>query len=239
MKNKYFASILAMLTLYGCSSNNLNGDYKFDKDSRLKNENIEFQKNVSEQAQSSLEFLTKWGDGEHVYNLYNFRDIEIHESFQKSDLLEEWFEDDIREQGYDFLDIGYNRAGDPYALWVYPELTGEPPVVLLDSDGDVELLAPSLIDFLCLLTDENTIKGKTEINKTIWYKIYKYQYEEISEESDIFKSSDEVATKIIKEINQLRSEISIIQECRSEEIIIKDFSRHPNFEKWFKENFSL
>ena len=195
--------------------------------------------NISAKTQSSLELLTKWGDGEQTYNLYKFRDMELHGSFEECELVDEWFGDGIRENGYDFLEFGYNRAGDPYALWFYPELVGEPPVVLLDSDGDVKLLAPSLTDFLCLLTDEQAITGNIESEKTVWYNIPNYQYKEISEENNDFESPDEVTTKVIKEINELRSEISKIQECHNVSDIIKDFDRHPNFEKWFGENFAL
>lgn len=194
---------------------------------------------ISTATRSSLELLTKWGDGEQIYNLYKFRDMELHGSFEECELVEEWFEDGIRDKGYDFLEFGYNRAGDPFALWVYPELTGEPPVVLLDSDGEVELLAPSLTDFLCLLTDEQSITGKIDNDKIIWYNIPNYQYKEISEENDYFKNSEEVATKVIEEIYILRSEISKIQECHSVLDIIKKFDHHPDFKKWFEENFAL
>ena len=195
--------------------------------------------NISIKTQSSLELLTRWGEGEQVYSLYNFRDMELHGSFEKCDLAEEWFGDSFRENGYDFLEFGYTRAGDLFALWIYPELKGEPPVVLLDSDGEVELLAPSLTDFLCLLTDEQSISSEVEDGRTSWYKIYKHQYKEISDENVFFENSEKVEIKIKLEMKSLRSKISKIQECRSVSNIIKDFKRHPNFKKWFEDNFVL
>jgi len=150
-------------------------------------------------AQPTLDLLVKWGDGDYTYNLYDVRDIELHRTFQKCDLVEQWFAKDLREQGYDFLEFGYTRAGDPYTVWMYPGLIGEPPVVLLDSDGDVKLLAPSLVDFLCLLTDPEAIKGNIEDDKAGWYSILNYQYRDILGKSDYYENVNDVANTVMKE----------------------------------------
>jgi hypothetical protein len=189
---------------------------------------------ISSKTQVLLKLLTKWGDGNQIYNLYNFRDMELHGSFEKCDRIEGWFDKDFNEKGYDFLEFGYTRAGDPYALWIYPQLQGEAPVVLLDGDGEVELLAPSLGDFLCLLTDEQAIFSEIEDDKISWYTIYNYKYNEIVDKYDNFKSAEEVKTKFKEEMRLLRSEVAKIYDCRSASNIIKDFDRHPNFKKWFE-----
>lgn len=180
---------------------------------------------ISKKTQSSLELLTKWGNENYTYtytySLYDFRDMELHGSFEECEIVEEWFEEDLRENGYDFLEFAYNKAGDPFALWIYPELEGEPPVVMLDSDGDVELLAPSLRDFVYLLTNEDALFGDNEDDKLAWYKIYSFE-------------SEEVKAKIKEEMKILNLELLKDDEA-SMEVVLKDFERHPNFKDWFEE----
>ena len=188
---------------------------------------------LSEKTQKALGRLTMWENGSYLYNLYQLKDIELHGSFEECEIVEEWFEEDFRAKGNDFLEFGYNRAGDPYALWIYPELKGEPAVVLLDSDGEVEMLAPSLNDYLCLLTNYECITGQIDNDKIHGYEIYKFDMEDLI--NDDFKDLEAVK-------NKLKEEIALInkhQECRSVSEIIKDFDRHPNFKEWFDERFAL
>jgi len=187
-------------------------------------------------TQSLLGNLSMWDRGEYFYSLYDIRDMEVHDGFIACDFVDEWFGDDFREKGYDFLEFGYNRAGDPFALWIYPELQGEPPVVRLDSDGEVELLAPSFGDFMCLLTDMECTMGDEENENVLWYGIYRYNYIDIVDEDNDFENEDEVQEKIKEEITLLRKKISKKHTCRPIKEIIKDFDRHPNFKKWFEEN---
>jgi len=177
---------------------------------------------LTDKTKACNEILTKWADGSQVYSLYEHKDMEFHGSFIECEIVEEWFGEDFREKGYDFLEFAYTRSGDPYALWIYPELKGEPPVVLLDSDGEIELLAPSLGDFLCLLTDLDCVSGKIDDENLSWYNIY------------------ETVTETMKqEMESLREEISKVEACRPLSEIVTDFNLHPNFKVWFEENFEL
>ncbi len=190
---------------------------------------------LSTETSSALDILKQWNESDTIYSLDEFRDLEMHDRLVKCELMEEWFDHKVKEEGYDFLEFGYNRAGDPYALWIYPGLKGEPPVVFLDGDGEVAMLAPSLGDFLYLLTDKDCCEGKIDNQKLSWYTIYKFQYKERVEDDHRFATIDDVKAAFNIALEDLRKQISTRISPRSTTEIIEAFNRHPDFAQWFEQ----
>ena len=119
---------------------------------------------------------------------------------------------------------------------MYPELKGEPAVVFLDGDGDVELLAPSMGEFLALLTNEDVLLGNVEDDVLYWYELYTCQYDDIVEENEEFEDTDEVEDAIKKEIKTLNAKVKKAYNYPELLNIIENYNRHPDFKKWFDQN---
>jgi len=67
--------------------------------------------------------------------------------------LGNWFGSDRwAADGTEFLQFGLDGTGGMYLLWGYPDLEGEPPVVILGSEGGAGLIATSLAELTELMT---------------------------------------------------------------------------------------
>lgn len=107
--------------------------------------------NLSTKTQQILAFLQEWSDEEHIYNLMDFHSMEIYGLEKETDFLEKMWDIDLSPYFKDgFYAFSTEGDGTLFAFWVYPELQGEPPIVVLPSHGEeVTLLAENLNDLVC------------------------------------------------------------------------------------------
>ena len=132
---------------------------------------------------------------------------------------DDWFQNDLTPYFEDcFLEFA-GKDGNLFCLWYYPDLVGEPPVVLIGQDGISCTVAPSLKDFICLnLMDIEPYYFETK-PKDIWGEL----------DLEYFK---EELPKTYNDIINLRKVANEIIECDDYEQIMKRFKNHPKFHKW-------
>ena len=120
---------------------------------------------ISEQAQDTLSILQKWHKEKHIYDLFKIEEMEVFPSFQddtENIIMSDWLcKSDIFpisnakklnfENREDTFFVFSETDIDMYALWVYPELLGEPPVLKFSDGGDIEVIASSMAEFVCRL----------------------------------------------------------------------------------------
>jgi hypothetical protein len=106
---------------------------------------------LSTKTQSILTFLQAWSDEEHIYDLIDFHSMEIYGLEKETDFLKRMWDVDLSPYFKDeFYAFSTEGDGTVFAFWVYPELQGEPPIVVLPSHGEeVTLLAANLNDLVC------------------------------------------------------------------------------------------
>jgi len=189
---------------------------------------------ASEKAIEILNLLNEWEKKEELYNL-ELQEFELYDEFEELEYLDEWFGFDYKSQYEDrFLAFANDGTGGELALWFYPDLTGEPPVIFTGSEGETNLIAGSLEDFVCLLTRGKLLNaGDTEEDRTpesLWYNIYKLQLEELAEDNEV--TTEEAKTLLHKSAETFKQFIHNAVNCRDEIAIFKDNSKHPDFIKW-------
>ena len=103
---------------------------------------------LSVQTQKAYQFLKNWKKKKSVLDLQRLLDFEINSKLERVG-FEHYFSYNLspflKDQFYAFAVDG---SGGYYAFWVTAEATEEYPVVLIDSEGEHDYLAPSLWQFI-------------------------------------------------------------------------------------------
>jgi len=136
-----------------------------------------------------------------------------------------WFENDLSPYFKDrFIEFGKEGDGSSFCLWYYPGLVGEPPVVHMGTDPVFCTMAPSLEDFICLLTScLEAPDGYSTKPKEIWEKrVVDMEYLE------------EYIPDIYEDMTAYRKVIGNKIKCSKYKDIMKRFKEHPKFHKWVK-----
>ena len=103
---------------------------------------------ISSSTQESLDFLQNICDEGIVswpidYETNNANDRELAQTFGF------WFGGDKwSKHGDTFAQFGQDGTGSMFLLWFYPNLTGEPPVVFMGSEGETCIVASNINDFI-------------------------------------------------------------------------------------------
>ncbi|HIQ15388.1 MAG TPA: hypothetical protein EYH38_07455 [Leucothrix sp.] len=126
--------------------------------------------NISKKTEKAFQILRDWDSKKYEYDqrflFFYLNDImEIPENFtdDEDDLLgwlTDWHDENIvikdcDEKGHSLMTFS-SKDGSYHALWAYPGLIGEPPVVFFESGYPARIVASSLEEFVCRL-------GKSEI----------------------------------------------------------------------------
>jgi len=119
-------------------------------------------------------------------------------------------------------------------LWFYPDLKGEAPVVYLGDEGETNLLAASMQDFVCLLArGKNVNLTETDQDRNIeniWTTIYNWKIEDLAEAYQI--STKKAQKDLNKHIAIFQKEVNANFTCRTEKELFANVKTHPDFVKW-------
>lgn len=138
------------------------------------------------------------------YEAYECTDDELAETFGHWFGGTKW-----KSDGDSFVQFGQDGTGSMFLLWFYPNLTGEPPVVFLGSEGEAHLVAPNLESFIMqmgsgkMFFDGHWLEHDENENEFNW---------------DLLKARTEALVgPIVKDPEKIRDE---------------GLSSHPNFPDW-------
>ena len=180
--------------------------------------------NLSTKAQLALQILENWESRDTVFNfekIYGAAYFHTPRVIDHTYLmnLEDNLKATINKQFYEIAETG---DGGAYALWHYPELEGEPPVIYFETDGNIEMVAPSLEAFAVMFSlDEYLDEFYVDFED-----IYEYYNLEDEEEAERL---------FTKEFKQYQKRISSLFEVKSSEAYRIEMNRHKNFKDWYKE----
>jgi hypothetical protein len=112
-------------------------------------------------AAQILQFLNQWQDEKHLYDLEQIHSMEFYGGEYLDVLRNGYFgEGDLTSYFKDrFWGFAVDGAGGDYALWYYPGLDKEPPVVFIGSEGEMEMLAANMEDFLNRIINDITFRA--------------------------------------------------------------------------------
>jgi len=168
---------------------------------------IEVELKASDNLKDILKLLYEWKEAGEI----DLPDMKLSDSFGAYNYLNEWFGFNFKSNYKDrFLQFGCMSPG-ALALWFYPELKEEPPVVYLGDESKVEILASSLEDFASLLTQGKSLDLEN--------------YNENRTPKDIWKNQDTSTTQFKKLVSEKIT-------CRDENSIFEAINKHPNFIEW-------
>ncbi len=188
---------------------------------------------ASKNSIETLRLLYEWEKKNEPYNI-QLHNIELYEDFEQIDFLNDWFGFDFDSQYQDrFLAFGDDGTGGSIALWFYPGLNSQPPIVFVGSEGQTNFIANSMEDFACKLTtgkvlNPNSIDdGRTA--KTIWSDINKWQIEDLAAKHQI--SAKKATKRLDKSISKFKNFVHKKILC-NEIVSITKTAKHPDFIKW-------
>ena len=102
------------------------------------------------------------------------------EEFEEAELIDAWFDaqldEEMSDEDYDmlensFLSFASTEEGGEYYLWKYDEIsTDEAPVIFLGSSGEYDMVAPSLNDFICMLSHGYSFSADSESLRVTWHE---------------------------------------------------------------------
>ncbi|PRQ03474.1 hypothetical protein ENSA5_15040 [Enhygromyxa salina] len=148
-------------------------------------------------------------------------DLEILEAPSEAvaaETMDAWFDGaNWRATGHRVVAFAQDGTGGQFGLWHYPELDGEPPVVLLGSEGSAAVLADSLLDFV-----RQTCAGMQ------WYP-FEGEWNPIDE--DEIDEDDEYALDLAGLRARADAELGPWTET-SEAMMKRGVERHPDFKAW-------
>ncbi len=193
----------------------------------------------SQEDIQALEILSEWAAGRHFYNPYLLHDLEMMDTLDPWEDMDAWFHTVVKGRVPDkFLQFAADGTGGAYALWFYPGLRGPAPVVFFGSEGETNVLAPSLRDFVCLIASGKILYANwTEEGRTpedLWSLNITDDYlEDIMSEQKCSKAS---AKKLVAEdIISYQKRVSKYFSCRPFDTIMKDSLYVRDFVKWTEE----
>ncbi len=193
---------------------------------------------LSTKASKALQILQNWED---YYNIYNFDSLQHIQGFQNPELADCCYlmnaDEDIKKIiNTQFYEIATTGEGGTYALWNYPELKGEPPIVFFGSDGHYSMIAPSLEAFVGLLTMNLFLFPEIDNSTTpVWQKWRKWHpdLEEIKEDYG-FETVEEAKEELLKKIQELKTIVENHFELKTFEDYMSDMNQHKNFRDWYE-----
>ncbi len=193
---------------------------------------------LSTKASKALQILQNWEDD---YNIYNFDSLQNIQGFQTPKLADCCYlmnaDEDVKEIiNTQFYEIATTGEGGTYALWNYPELQGEPPVVFFGSDGHYSMIAPSLEALAGLFTMNLFLFPEVENDTTpVWQKWRKWHpdLEEIKEDYG-FETVEEAKEELLKKIQELKTIMESHFELKTFEDYMWDMNQHKNFRDWYE-----
>jgi len=156
-----------------------------------------------------LNILNQWNSDLGKKGLL-LHDMNFDEKFTEFKKTNEWFEIDRKYLEKDkFYQFATDKDGASYYLWFYPELSGEPPVVVINmSDYSADSVTENIEDLVCSLIKGETLSG----GKTYNHKSEKFL------EVETYKKN------ILKELN-----------CAKKIEVWSGLHQHPKFEEWLEE----
>lgn len=178
---------------------------------------------LSTKAQLALQLLENW---ENKNTVYNFEKIYGAGYFHEPRItnciylmnLEDDFKAVINKQFYEIAETG---DGGTYALWNYPELQSEPPVIYFETDGDFKMVAPSLEAFASMFSLDEYLEEAYVSFEDI------YEYYDLEDE-------EEAERLFIKAFKQYQKKISSLFDVKTLEEYRIEMNQHKNFKDWYK-----
>ena len=155
----------------------------------------------------ALAMLNKWNDEMIKKNLVS-HDMQFDKSFVEFKDINIWFNTDSKIDEKDrFYKLATDSSGAIFYLWFYPELKGEPPVVVITlSDGSADNVTDNMTDFSCSFILGETLSGENLYN---------------------LKPSN------IVKIKQYKTEMLNTLNCTSKtKSQVWDSIKHPKFNEW-------
>jgi hypothetical protein len=133
-----------------------------------------------------LKFLKQWQDDKHLYDFQYIHSMEFHDGEWLTILNDTYFgEKDLTPYFKDrFWSFAVDGGGGEYALWFYPGLDKEAPVVFFGSEGEMEMLAASMEEFLNRIVNDITFCGGWSYDDTSPKEIQEHlenQYDDLAE----------------------------------------------------------
>lgn len=129
--------------------------------------------------------------------LLRFCDIQIYGEIEKIDHFE-WFPEEDAETISTHInalyEIGNDGGGGYFALWFYPGMTKEPPVIFSDGHGEFSFLAPTFSDYLLSLPknhEDATPLSLKEKLKKLKVKINSKSSTELEKDLDELREDEE------------------------------------------------
>jgi len=151
-------------------------------------------------------------------------DLEVHPAPSEATAartMDAWFDGlDWRSTGHRVEAFAQDGTGGLFGLWRYPGLEGDPPVVLLGSEGSAALLADSLLDFV-----RQTCAGMQ------WYP---FEAEWSPIDDDEIDDEDEDALDLVALRARADAQLGPWAET-SEAMMKRGLGRHPDFKAWVEE----
>ena len=195
---------------------------------------------LSSKTKEILDFLTKWQNEKRIFDLEYGNSMYFCECEEEDvDIIANgYFGCDLSKYFQDkFYGFGIDGAGGYYALWFYPNLDREPPVVMLDSEGQLEILASNTEEFLSRLVNNIFFWDNKNYNEE--YEETENKYDDLidayEETFDKEVSEEEFIVLIEEERKILFDRASEFIEIKPDDEILKNFNLHPDIKKWVDE----
>ena len=106
--------------------------------------------------------------------------------FQEAEMIDAWFDaqidDEMSDEDYemlenDFLSFASTEEGGEYYLWKYDKISNdEAPIIFLGSSGEYDMVAPSLNDFICMLSHGYYFRADGESLRVTWHEERNEEY---------------------------------------------------------------
>ena len=193
---------------------------------------------LSTKAEKALQILQDW---EGKYNIYNFDKLQTIQGFQKPTVADCCYLMKVKDAtkkiiNTQFFEIATTGEGGTYALWEYPELEGEPPVVFFGSDGHYAMIAPSMEAFAGLFALNKFLFPEIDNNKTSVWQEWRKWHPDLEElkASYTLNSAEEANDELQKKIDQYKKTYTGSFELKTFEAYMLEMNQHKNFRNWYE-----
>ena len=163
--------------------------------------------------------------------VYDWFDAQL--SYEDISIEDEVYDDIWEGLEKQFIHFGYTGEGGNYFLWDYEGRdNNDMPVVFLGGDGEYDMLASSLNDFVCLIASGKVYSSDDkfslkELGIRSWEDMSQYRLDDFTQE--------EYAEDCKKFMDFLKEDL----ECKSYEEVVKNVKQQKNFKnfinKWLAE----
>ncbi|SCZ71519.1 hypothetical protein SAMN04488118_11240 [Epibacterium ulvae] len=185
-----------------------------------------------------LEFVQTWCETQHVYDLDRVQSVNSIFMPRLNDCCYAMSvpEDLKKVLSLQFYEFAQDGEGGQYALWCYPELAGDPPVVFFSADGHYSMVAPSLPAFFALMAlDQYMFPSVDKSTERVWQTRSNWHPDLAELRNDhSLETLQDTRIAFDTSLKEFHNGLSMLFDIKEANLYLEQMQEHKNFREWYQ-----